>query len=247
MSLVIIPTYNEKENVAAIIRAVFALAEPFHVLIVDDGSPDGTAQIVRDLQVQEFPGRLHLLERRGKLGLGTAYIAAFEWGLARDYAYFFEMDADFSHRPADLERLLLRCRDEGADVAVGSRYVTGGKVENWPFDRKFYSFGGSIYTRLITWMPIWDPTAGFICYRRAVLEALDMRKIHFVGYAFQIEMKFAAWTMGFKISEVPITFKDRELGVSKMSLKIVREGILGVLQMKIRSLWSSYRREGNPA
>ncbi len=240
MGLVIIPTYNEKENIAAIIRAVFALSEPFHVLIVDDGSPDGTADIVRSLQT-EFPERLHLLERRGKLGLGTAYIAGFRWGGERAYEYFFEMDADFSHNPADLLRLLARVRDEGADVAVGSRYVKGGHVENWTWDRRFYSLGGSIYSHLITWMPVWDPTAGFICYRRKVLETIDLSRIRFVGYAFQIEMKFAAWTLGFKVSEVPITFKDRVLGESKMSLKIVREGILGVLAMRWASFFRSYR------
>lgn len=239
-NLVIIPTYNEKENIANIIGAVFALPQPFHVLVVDDGSPDGTAQIVRELQAR-IPGRLHLLERSEKSGLGTAYIAGFRWGLARDFQYFFEMDADFSHAPADLLRLLSACQDDGADVAIGSRYVRGGSVVNWTLDRKFYSTGGSIYTRLITWMPIADPTAGFICYRRNVLEIMDLGKIRFVGYAFQIEMKFAAWTLGFRLREVPITFKDRELGESKMSLRIVQEGIFGVLKMKWRSLWSSYK------
>jgi len=238
--LVIIPTYNERENVEAIVRAVFALPEPFHVLIVDDSSPDGTGQIVRDMQAQAFAGRLHLLERAGKHGLGTAYIAGFRWGLERDYEYLFEMDADFSHNPADLLRILAKCRDEGADVAVGSRYVRGGHVVNWPWERHFYSKGGSIYTRIITWMPIADPTAGFVCWRRKVLEAINLDKIYFVGYAFQIEMKFAAWELGFKIREVPITFKDRELGVSKMSLKIVQEGIFGVLQMRWRGFFDSY-------
>lgn len=195
-ALVIIPTYNERENAEAIIRAVFALPEPFHVLIVDDGSPDGTAQIVRDLQV-EFHDRLHLLERRGKLGLGTAYIAGFRWGLERGYGFFFEMDADFSHSPTDLLRLLAKCREEGADVAVGSRYCSGGKVQNWPKDRIFLSYGASLYTRSILWMPVADPTAGFICYRRKVLETMDLGKIRFVGYAFQIEMKFAAYSLGF--------------------------------------------------
>jgi dolichol-phosphate mannosyltransferase len=241
LNLVIVPTFNEKENIANIIATVFTLPEPFHLLIVDDGSPDGTADIVKNLQ-KEYPTQLHILERKGKLGLGTAYIAGFRWGLARDYEYFFEMDADFSHNPADLVRLLQKCRDENSDVAIGSRYTKGGKVENWPFDRKFYSIGGSVYSRLITWMPVWDPTAGFICYRRKVLENMDLDKIKFVGYAFQIEMKFAAWTMGYKISEVPITFKDRELGVSKMSLSIVQEGILGVLQMKGRSFFNSYKK-----
>lgn len=241
MGIVIIPTFNEKENIENIIRAVFALPEPLQVLIVDDGSPDGTADIVRELQKQ-FSEKLHLLERRGKLGLGTAYIAGFRWGLERGYDYIFEMDADFSHPPADLLRLLDACRNGGADVAIGSRYVAGGQVQNWTFDRKFYSTGGSIYTRLITWMPVADPTAGFICYRCKVLETIDLDKIRFVGYAFQIEMKFAAWTSGFKLKEVPITFKDRELGVSKMSLKIVQEGIFGVLKMKWRSFFSNYRK-----
>ena len=240
--LVIIPTYNERENIEAIVRAVFGLAESFHVLIVDDGSPDGTAQIVRDLQAGEYAGRLHLHERSGKLGLGTAYIAGFRWGLARNYEFLIEMDADFSHNPADLPRLLAKCRNDGADVAVGSRYCRGGHVENWPWERHFYSRGGSLYTRLITWMPVSDPTAGFVCWRRKVLETIDLDKIHFVGYAFQIEMKFAAWELGFVIREVPITFKDRELGVSKMSLKIVREGILGVLQMRWWGFFDSYAK-----
>jgi dolichol-phosphate mannosyltransferase len=237
-SIVIIPTYNERENVEAIVRAVFELPEPFHVLIVDDGSPDGTAQIVRDLQQNEFGGRLHLLERQGKLGLGTAYIAGFRWGLERAYAYFFEMDADFSHNPNDLPRLLAKCRDEGADVAVGSRYCRGGGVVDWPFDRIFLSRGASIYVQAVLWMPVSDPTAGFIAYRRKVLETINLDKIRFVGYAFQIEMKYAAHALGFKVREVPILFKDRELGQSKMSLKIIREAILGVVQMR----WQSFRK-----
>jgi dolichol-phosphate mannosyltransferase len=239
-ALVIIPTYNERENIEAILLAVFILKEPFHVLIVDDGSPDGTADIVRSMQTDALATRLHLLERTGKHGLGTAYIAGFRWGLEHGYDYLFEMDADFSHNPADLPRLLAACRDEGADVSIGSRYIKGGKVENWPFERHFYSRGGSIYTRLITWMPVADPTAGFVCWKRKVLDAIDLDKIHFVGYAFQIEMKFAAWSLGFKLREVPITFKDRVLGVSKMSLKIVREGILGVLQMRWRGFFNSH-------
>ncbi len=242
-ALVIIPTYNERENIAAIVQAVFGLASPFHILIVDDGSPDGTGQIVRDLQAGAHAERLHLLERKGKLGLGTAYIAGFRWGLQRGYHYLIEMDADFSHNPNDLPRLLTECRDAGADVAVGSRYCPGGQVENWPWERHFYSRGGSVYTRMITWMPVSDPTAGFVCWRRKVLETIDLDKIHFVGYAFQIEMKFAAWELGFKIREVPITFKDRELGVSKMSLKIVREGILGVLQMRWWGFFKSYAKQ----
>lgn len=244
MSLVIIPTYNELENVEAIIRAVFSQPEPFHVLIVDDGSPDGTAQIVRNLQASEFAGRLHLLERAGKLGLGTAYITAFQWGLERDYQYFFEMDADFSHNPDDLPRLLAKCRDEGAGVAIGSRYCKGGHLENWPADRIILSRGASLYASLILWMPVADPTAGFICYRREVLATMDLNKIRFVGYAFQIAMKFAAYSLGFKLSEVPITFKDRVKGQSKMSLKIIKEAIFGVLQMRWRSFFESYGRKG---
>jgi dolichol-phosphate mannosyltransferase len=233
-NLVIIPTYNEKENVEAIIRAVQALPEPFHVLIVDDGSPDGTAQIVKNLQKGEFQTSLHLLERSGKLGLGTAYIAGFRWGLEHKYDYIFEMDADFSHNPADLVRLLAKCRDEGADLAVGSRYCRGGRLENWPTDRIILSRGASLYTSLILWMPVKDPTAGFICYSRKVLEKIALDRIKFVGYAFQIEMKYAAYSLGFKVREVPITFKDREKGQSKMSLNIIREAMLGVIQMRFR-------------
>ncbi len=233
-ALVIIPTYNERENVENIVRAVFALSDPFDVLIVDDDSPDGTANIVRTLQQNEFKGELHLLQRTGKLGLGTAYIAGFRWGLERDYQYFFEMDADFSHDPNDLPRLLAKCRDEGADVAVGSRYCKGGKLVNWPADRIILSRGASLYTAMILWMPVADPTAGFICYKRRVLEALDLDNMRFIGYAFQIEMKYAAYRKGFSVKEVPITFKDREKGQSKMSPKIIREAMLGVLQMRWR-------------
>jgi dolichol-phosphate mannosyltransferase len=236
MSLVIIPTYNELENVEAIIRAVFGQPEDFHVLIVDDGSPDGTADVVRSLMEGAFAGRLHLLERKGKLGLGTAYIAGFRWGLERHYEYFFEMDADFSHNPNDLPRLLAKCRDEGADVAVGSRYCRGGHLENWPADRIILSRGASLYTSLILWMPVADPTAGFICYRRKVLATIDLDRIRFIGYAFQIEMKYTAHRLGFKVKEVPITFKDREKGQSKMSLNIIREAMLGVLQMRFRKV-----------
>lgn len=240
-NLVIIPTYNEKENIARIVKMVFSLEKPFHVLIVDDGSPDGTAQIVKDLQ-KEFPDSLFLMERKGKLGLGTAYIAGFKWGLQRAYDYFFEMDADFSHNPNDLLRLHAACSEGGAGLAVGSRYVRGGKLENWPFDRVFLSRGASLYVRLITWMPVMDPTAGFVCYRREVLEAIALEKIRFVGYAFQIEMKFAAYQLGFRIREVPITFTERLEGTSKMSKGIVKEAILGVLQMRLRSFFSSYGR-----
>jgi len=234
-SLIIIPTYNEKENVEAIIRAVFAQAEPFHVLVVDDGSPDGTAKIVQNLQKAEFTNQLHLLERSGKLGLGTAYIAGFRWGLTHGYDYIFEMDADFSHNPADLMHLLVKCRDEGADIAIGSRYCRGGRLENWPADRIILSRGASWYASLILWMPVKDPTAGFICYRRKVLETINLDRIKFVGYAFQIEMKYAAYSLGFKVREVPITFKDREKGQSKMSLNIIREAMLGVIQMRMRN------------
>lgn len=229
--LVIIPTYNEKENIEKMVRRVMGLAGDFHLLVVDDGSPDGTAGIVKGLQ-QEFDGRLHITERTGKLGLGTAYIFGFKWALQRGYGFIFEMDADFSHNPADLLRLHEACSEGGADVAVGSRYVRGGKVVNWPWDRIFISKGGALYTKLITWMPVNDPTAGFVCYRRAVLEALPLDEVQFVGYAFQIEMKYRAWKLGFKIREVPITFVDRVEGTSKMSTNIVREAMMGVWKMR---------------
>ncbi|WP_343702453.1 polyprenol monophosphomannose synthase [Chitinophaga sp.] len=234
--LVIIPTYNEKDNIRQIIGAVFSLQQDFHVLIVDDGSPDGTGSIVKELQAQ-YPQQLFLEERKGKLGLGTAYIHGFKWALARGYAYIFEMDADFSHNPADLVRLHHACAHEGADLAVGSRYVKGGKTENWPWDRAVLSYGASIYVRFITWMPVRDATAGFVCYKRAVLEKIELDKIQFVGYAFQIEMKFTAWKLGFTIKEVPITFIDRKEGYSKMSKGIVKEGILGVLKIQWQSLF----------
>lgn len=237
--LVIIPTYNEKENIRKIIAAVFNLNHPFHILIVDDGSPDGTADIVRSIQKSDAH-RLHLLCREGKQGLGTAYIAGFRWGLKNGYDYIFEMDADFSHNPNDLPRLYEACAKQGADLAVGSRYTKGGKVENWPFDRIALSYGASIYVRLITWMPVKDPTAGFVCYTRKVLEKMDLDKIRFVGYAFQIEMKFAARSIGFKIAEVPITFTDRVEGVSKMNTSIISEAILGVIQMKFSGFFNSY-------
>lgn len=238
-SLVIIPTYNEKENIVKMIKTVFSLPASFHILIVDDGSPDGTAQLVKEQQ-QDYPDSLFLLERSGKLGLGTAYIAGFRWGLKHQYDYFFEMDADFSHPPADLLRLRQACIEQGADLAIGSRYVREGKVENWPFNRILLSYGASLYVRLITWMPVKDPTAGFICYHRKVLEAIDLEKIHFVGYAFQIEMKFATRLLGFKIKEVPIVFSDRIEGQSKMTRGIIKEAIIGVLQMRWRSFFSSY-------
>lgn len=239
-SIVIIPTYNERENIVRMIQTVFGLEKEFHLLIVDDGSPDGTADLVREQQ-KKYPDRLFLYEREGKLGLGTAYIAGFKWGLQHQYEYIFEMDADFSHNPNDLIRLYDACANQGGDLAVGSRYVKGGKLENWPFDRIFLSYGASLYVRFITWMPVKDPTAGFICYKRKVLETIDLDKIRFVGYAFQIEMKFATYRLGFKIKEVPITFTDRLEGTSKMSKGIVKEAIWGVLQMRLRSFVSSYR------
>jgi dolichol-phosphate mannosyltransferase len=236
--LVIIPTYNELGNITRIIETVFALSVPFHILIIDDGSPDGTANVVKDLQAK-YPERLHIEERSGKLGLGTAYIHGFRWALARDYDYIFEMDADFSHNPADLVHLHEACV-AGADLSVGSRYVSGGKVVNWPLGRILMSYFASVYVRLVTWMPVKDTTAGFVCYRRQVLEKIDLGKIRFVGYAFQIEMKFATWKLGFKIKEVPITFTDRIEGVSKMNKGIFKEAIFGVLEMKLKSLHSSY-------
>ena len=222
------------------LHAIFSLNQGYDVLIIDDGSPDGTGNIVRSLQTT-YAGHLFLEERTGKLGLGTAYIHGFRWGIAKGYRYIFEMDADFSHRPADLENLYNACKYDGADVAIGSRYVPGGKIENWPWDRRFYSKGGAIYTRLITWMPINDPTAGFICYKSEVLETINLDEIKFVGYAFQIEMKFAAWKLKFKIKEVPISFVDREEGTSKMSKGILKEGVLGVLKIQWQSLFKNYR------
>ncbi len=239
--IVIIPTYNEKDNIQLIIETVFNLNLNYHVLVIDDGSPDGTADIVKNM-MQSFPQQLFIEERKGKLGLGTAYIHGFKWSLEKGYEYIFEMDADFSHNPKDLERLYLACKNNCGDVAVGSRYVPGGKTENWPWDRKLYSRGGSLYTRIITWMPVNDPTAGFMCYKRTVLETINLDEIMFVGYAFQIEMKFASWKLGFKIVEVPITFIDRKIGVSKMNKGILKEGVLGVLKIQWQSLFKNYRR-----
>ena len=233
-SLVIIPTYNEKENIEKMIRKVSSLSVPFHVLIVDDGSPDGTADIVKNLQ-KEFSGKLFIEERKGKQGLGTAYLHGFKWGLAKKYEFIFEMDADFSHQPEDLIRLREACI-KGAEVAVGSRYVRGGKVENWPMGRIMMSYLASVYVRWVLWIGIKDTTAGFKCYRRKVLQAINFDKIKFMGYAFQIEMKYTTLQLGFKVVEVPITFRDRVEGVSKMSMGIFKEAFWGVLQMKFRKV-----------
>jgi dolichol-phosphate mannosyltransferase len=240
-SLVIIPTYNEKENIEAIIRKVMSLPHPFDLLIVDDSSPDGTADIVLQLQ-QEFGGRLHLELRTGKLGLGTAYIHGFKYALRRGYQYIFEMDADFSHNPDDLVRLYQACAEEGYDMAIGSRYVQGVNVVNWPMSRVLMSWFASLYVRLITGMPIADTTAGFVCYRRKVLKTIQLNKIRFVGYAFQIEMKFLTYKYGFKIKEVPIIFTDRTKGQSKMSKGIFKEAVLGVIRMKVNSFFRHFDR-----
>jgi dolichol-phosphate mannosyltransferase len=233
-SIVIIPTYNEKENVERMIRKVFSLPFAFHLLIIDDGSPDGTATIVKSL-MQEFFGRLFIEERKGKLGLGTAYIHGFRWALARDYEYVFEMDCDFSHNPDDLIRLREACVN-GGDVAIGSRYTKGGKVINWPVGRVLMSYFASIYVRIILWVPFKDTTAGFKCYRKKVLARIDFDSIKFIGYAFQIEMKYIAYKLGFKVVEVPITFTDRTEGVSKMNKGIFKEAILGVLKMRFMKI-----------
>lgn len=238
-SLVIIPTYNEKENITKIIDAVMDQATEFDVLVVDDGSPDGTADLVKAC-MDRLPSRVHILERAGKLGLGTAYIAGFKWGLERGYDFLFEMDADFSHNPEDLNRLHAALASGDADAAVGSRYVKGGRVENWPKNRVALSYGASLYVRMITWMPVRDPTAGFIGYRREVLEDIPLDQIQFVGYAFQIEMKYATHSRGYKIAEVPITFKDREEGTSKLSSGIIHEAVFGVLKMRMKGLGGKY-------
>ncbi len=239
-NLVIIPTYNERENVEKMIRKVFSLETPFHLLIIEDNSPDGTAAIVKNLE-KEFPGRLHIIERKGKLGLGTAYIAGFRWALERDYEYICEMDCDFSHNPDDLERLLQAAAD-GADVAIGSRYISGINVINWPLGRVLMSYYASKYVRIITGMKVMDTTAGFKCYRRKVLETIDFDKIKLVGYGFQVEMKFTAWKFGFNIVEVPIIFTDRAEGTSKMSGGIFNEALWGVIKMKINSWFRDYSR-----
>ncbi len=239
-SVVIIPTYNEKENIEKIIRAVLALEQKFHVLIIDDNSPDGTAGIVKSLQ-SEFPDNLFILERKGKLGLGTAYIAGFKWALERDYEYVFEMDADFSHNPDDLPRLLEAC-NAGADVAIGSRYYSGVNVVNWPMGRVLMSYFASRYVRFITRMKIQDTTAGFVCYKRNVLETMDLDDVRFKGYAFQIEMKYTAYCLGFKLQEVSIIFVNRVYGESKMSSGIFSEGFFGVINLRLRKLFGGFKR-----
>ena len=233
-SLVIIPTFNEKENIEKMIHKVFSLPKKFHLLIIDDGSPDGTGEIIKSLQ-SNYTNTLFLIERNGKLGLGTAYIKGFKWALEKKYDFIYEMDADFSHDPDDLERLYNACVD-GADLAIGSRYVSGGKVKNWPISRILMSYFASVYVNMILWMGIKDTTAGFKCYRRKVLESIDLRKIRFMGYAFQVEMKYTAHLHGFKLVEVPITFVDRVLGSSKMSAKIFKEAFFGVFLIKGKDL-----------
>ena len=238
-SIVIIPTYNERENIENIIRAVFGLEKTFHILIIEDGSPDGTAAIVKTLQ-QEFPDRLFMIERKGKLGLGTAYITGFKWALEHSYEYIFEMDADFSHNPNDLPRLYEACAVQGGDVAIGSRYVSGVNVVNWPMGRVLMSYFASKYVRIVTGLPIHDTTAGFKCYRRQVLETIDLDHIRFKGYAFQIEMKFTAYKCGFKIIEVPVIFINRELGTSKMKSSIFGEAVFGVIKLKVNSWFHTF-------
>ena len=239
--LVIIPTYNELENIRQIIDAVISLEGEFHVLIVDDGSPDGTGEIVKSL-FSKYPGRLFIEERQGKLGLGTAYIHGFKWGLAKGYDYLFEMDADFSHNPNDLIHLFNACDKDGADLAIGSRYVKGVNVVNWPMGRVLMSYYASVYVRFITGMSIHDSTAGFKCYKREVLETIDLENVRFKGYAFQIEMKFTAWKFGFSIKEVPIIFTDRQEGTSKMSTGIFKEAFLGVIFLRLSSIFKNYKR-----
>ena len=242
-SLVLIPTYNERENIAAIIDAVRALPRSFDILVIDDGSPDGTAAIVRE-KMNEYPGRIHLLEREGKQGLGTAYIAGFKWALEHEqYGYIFEMDADFSHNPADLMKLYDACANGGADMAIGSRYISGVNVVNWPMGRVLMSYYASAYVRVVTGMPVRDTTAGFVCYTRRVLQALPLDNIRFKGYAFQIEMKFLTYKYGFKIVEVPIIFVNRVLGTSKMSSGIFGEAVFGVISLKVNSWFKKYPRK----
>ncbi len=243
-SIVIIPTYNECENAAAIIEAVLSQPHSFDVLVIDDGSPDGTAAIVRG-KMEEHPGRVHLIEREGKQGLGTAYLTGFRWALDHGYDYIFEMDADFSHNPADLNLLYKACAEDGADVAVGSRYVTGVNVVNWPMGRVLMSYYASAYVRIVTGLPVRDTTAGFVCYRARVLRAMDLDNVRFKGYAFQIEMKFTAYKYGFRIVEVPIVFVNRVLGTSKMNSGIFSEAFLGVLKLKLGSLMKKYPDYGS--
>ena len=238
-NLVIIPTYNEKENIEAIITAVMELPIEYHVLVIDDGSPDGTATIVKDLMAGKYAGKLHLVERAGKLGLGTAYIAGFKWAIEHKYDYIFEMDADFSHNPDDLPRLYHACKDNGTDMAIGSRYVSGVNVVNWPMGRVLMSYFASVYVRMITGMKLRDATAGFVCYRRRVLEEINLDRIKFKGYAFQIEMKFKTHFKKFKIVEVPIVFVNRQLGTSKMNSSIFGEAVFGVIQLKLGSILKS--------
>lgn len=239
-SIVIIPTYNEKENMEKIIRAVFSLDKCFHILVIDDGSPDGTATIVKKLQKEEFGDRLFLIERQCKQGLGTAYITGFKWALQRQYEYVFEMDADFSHNPNDLPRLYAACHDDGADVAVGSRYVSGVNVVNWPMGRVLMSYFASKYVRIVTGISVNDTTAGFVCYRRRVLNTIDLDKIRFKGYAFQIEMKYTAYKIGFKIKEVSVIFVNRREGTSKMSGGIFSEALFGVMRLRLDGWFKKY-------
>ena len=234
-SLVIIPTYNEKENIAKMIRKVFSLTKDFHLLIVEDNSPDGTGTIVKEL-MPEYEGKLFILERKGKLGLGTAYIDGFKWALSHGYNYVFEMDCDFSHNPDDLVRLYKACAVDGADVAIGSRYIKGVNVVNWPMGRVLMSYGASMYVRFILGMPVADTTAGFKCYKAKVLQTINLDAVKFMGYAFQIEMKYTAWRLGFKITEVPIIFTDRTEGTSKMSSKIFKEAFLGVMSLRFKNI-----------
>lgn len=242
-NLVIIPTYNERENIEAIITAVMELPIEYHVLVIDDGSPDGTAKIVKDLMANKYTDKLHIVERSGKLGLGTAYIAGFKWAIEHQYEYIFEMDADFSHNPQDLLKLYDACANQGADVAIGSRYISGVNVVNWPMGRVLMSYFASKYVRFVLGMNIHDTTAGFVCYRREVLETIELDKIRFKGYAFQIEMKFTAFKCGFKIQEVPIIFVNRILGTSKMSGGIFSEALLGVIKLKINSWTRKYPKK----
>lgn len=241
-SIVIIPTYNEKENIKNIIRAVFGLEKVFHILVVEDNSPDGTADIVRRMQ-KEFSERLFMIERKGKLGLGTAYIAGFRWAIEKKYDYIFEMDADFSHNPNDLPRLYAACHDQGADLSIGSRYVSGVNVVNWPMGRVLMSYFASKYVRIITGVKIHDTTAGFVCYRRSVLETIELDKVRFKGYAFQIEMKYTAYKCGFKITEVPVIFVNRELGTSKMNSSIFGEAVFGVIRLRLDGWFKKYPKK----